>query len=115
VRCAVLAALPTTFVDPFNQVTTAAYDASWLTLTRVTDALDHTVQVETDYRVVAPALLTDANGNRSAVRFDELGVVVASAVMGKAGDADGDTLDDPTSTFDYGFYDKLTGQPNVAC
>ena len=36
-----------------------------------------------DYRVLQPAMVMDANRNRSAVAFDALGMVVGSAVMGK--------------------------------
>ena len=56
-----------------------------------------------DYRVLKPRLVTDCNGNRSAVAFDALGLVVGTAVMGKAGGAapEGDSLD--------GFRPDLTG------
>src|SRR5262249_2448259 len=37
-------------------------------------------------------LLTDPNGNRSAVAFDALGLVVGTAVMGKPGEHLGDEL-----------------------
>jgi RHS repeat-associated protein len=63
---------------------------------------------------MAPAQDTDPNGNRTAARFDELGRVIATAVMGKIGSAEGDTLDKPTTTFGYEFFDKNTGRPNVA-
>jgi len=46
-----------------------------------------------DYRVLAPWKLTDANGNRSAVAFDALGLVVATAAMGKPDEGVGDALD----------------------
>jgi RHS repeat-associated protein len=47
-----------------------------------------------DYRVLQPTLVTDANGNRGAVLFDAVGMVVATAVMGKRtpAPAEGDTL-----------------------
>ena len=38
-----------------------------------------------DYRVLSPSLLTDPNGNQTAVSFDVLGMVAGTAVMGKAG------------------------------
>ena len=37
-----------------------------------------------NYRVLQPELVTDPNGNRSEVRFDALGMVVGTAVMGKS-------------------------------
>jgi RHS repeat-associated protein len=46
-----------------------------------------------DYRVLRPARITDPNRNRAAVAFDALGFVVGSAVMGKAGENAGDSLD----------------------
>src|SRR5262249_35031037 len=45
-----------------------------------------------DYRLLAPNLVTDANGNRAAIAHDVLGYVAGSAAMGKRGDAEGDTL-----------------------
>ena len=48
-----------------------------------------------DYRVLQPRLVTDPNRNRTAVAFDALGMVVATAVMGKAGrDRSATLLDD---------------------
>ena len=45
-------------------------------------------------------LMTDPNGNRREVAFDTLGMVVGTAVMGKAGRTQGDSLPGsmPTST-----------------
>ena len=42
-------------------------------------------------------MVTDANGNRSAVTFSPLGFVTATAVMGKEGEQVGDTLEAPGS------------------
>ena len=93
--------LPTSGIDPFGNTTTIAYDAHDLFVTSLTDAIGNVVTVAHDYRVLAPDLVTDPNGNRSAVSFDIRGVVVASALMGKVGASEGDTLSDPTSTFAY--------------
>src|SRR5437899_706233 len=48
-----------------------------------------------DYRVLQPALLMNPNRNRSEVLFDALGMVVATAIMGKPEDIPrlGDLLD----------------------
>ena len=46
----------------------------------------------TTIRVLQPAQITDANGNRSAVAFDALGLVVGTAVMGKTSESLGDSL-----------------------
>jgi hypothetical protein len=48
--------------------------------------------------------VTDPNGNRSQVAFDTRGVVVKWAIMGKVADSDGDTLADPTTTFEYDLF-----------
>ena len=45
-----------------------------------------------DYRVLQPAKTTDANGNRSEAAFDTLGLVVGTAVRGKATEGLGDSL-----------------------
>jgi RHS repeat-associated protein len=45
-----------------------------------------------DYRVLQPALVTDPNRNRTAIAYDALGLPVATAMMGKAEEALGDTL-----------------------
>ncbi|MGV9884680.1 SpvB/TcaC N-terminal domain-containing protein [Streptomyces sp. NPDC003006] len=103
--------LPTLYVDPFDAEWETEYDPHHLMPVRVYDPLRNTVEARPHYRVLRPWLLTDPNGNRSAVRFDALGMVVATAVMGKEGSTDGDVLDtgtteaadgdDPTATVAY--------------
>ncbi len=58
------------------------------------DAADALVAPGNDYRVLQPRLVTDANGNRTAVAIDALGMVVGTAVMGKTAPApvEGDSL-----------------------
>lgn len=87
--------------DILGNVTTLNYDADGLLLESAVDPLDNTVTAENDYRVLAPVLVTDPNGNRQAFAFDPLGMVVKTAVMGKEADDDGDTLEDPTVEFEY--------------
>lgn len=58
------------------------------------DALGNRITNGNDYRTLQPHLLTDVNGNRSAVATDALGAVVGSAVMGKPGERVGDNLTD---------------------
>ncbi|MBC8070998.1 MAG: toxin [Deltaproteobacteria bacterium] len=96
--------LPITGIDPFGNETTIAYDTHDLFVTGMTDAMGNVVAAEYDYRVLAPSMLTDPNGNRTAVAFDIRGVVVAMARMGSAGESEGDTLTDPTSTFSYDLF-----------
>jgi RHS repeat-associated protein len=106
--------LPTAFFDPFGNTSSVAYDAYFLAVLQATDPVGNTVAADYDYRVLSPVLVTDANGNRVAARFNELGMVVATAMMGKVGDADGDTLADPTTTLDYDLTRfATTGEPNV--
>src|SRR5439155_6021237 len=57
--------------------------------------------VTSDFRALAPELIQDPNGNRSAVQFDALGRVVATVLMGKDQKAVGDTPTDPTTTIEY--------------
>jgi RHS repeat-associated protein len=105
---------PVAFLDAFGNITTTAYDAYHLLVTQVVDPVHNTVTAAHDYRILAPAQVTDANGNRAQARCDALGMVVATAVLGKPGSSDGDTLDDPTVAFDYDLdrY-RLTGKPGV--
>ncbi|PRQ09355.1 SpvB/TcaC N-terminal domain-containing protein [Enhygromyxa salina] len=101
--------------DPYGNIYSTTYDAHALLTVSSTDPLGNTVTAEHDFRVLGPWQLTDANGNRSQVAFDVLGLVTASAVMGKVGDSDGDTLDDPTSTFEYDLFAwQDSGKPNWA-
>jgi RHS repeat-associated protein len=97
--------LPTGYADPFGKVSRARYDAYDLLLVETVDPLgnrttvesrdaaDNPVRVENDYRVLQPRLVDDPNGNRSAVAFDCLGRVVGTALMGKPGADEGDSLE----------------------
>lgn len=93
--------LATETVDPFGNRTRVGYDGYALLTERVEDALGNVIRADNDYRVLGPTTITDPNGNREAVAIDALGMVVATAVMGKAGADEGDTLDDPTTEVTY--------------
>jgi RHS repeat-associated protein len=93
--------LPGTLTDPFGFVSSVTFDSFNLLAVRTQDPLGNTVQVVNDYRVLAPSQVTDPNLNRVQVAFDALGMVVKIAVMGKETESFGNTLDDPTTTFDY--------------
>jgi RHS repeat-associated protein len=80
------------------------YDDHNLLMVETRDPFGNVVTVETqddrgnaaignDYRVLQPYWVTDPNGNRTEVAFDALGLVVATAVMGKPGEDKGDRLD----------------------
>lgn len=73
----------------------------------VTQASWNTTSIQNDYRVLAPVVTTDPNHNRTAVQFDALGMVVRTAVMGKAGAGEGDTLDDPTTRLEYELFNWM--------
>ena len=91
---------PRRYRDPFHStarsteslVTLDAYD---LMPVEVRDALGNVVSTRNDYRTLQPSQVTDPNGNRSQVAFDVLGLVVGTAVMGKAPPApvEGDSLE----------------------
>ncbi|TVQ79252.1 MAG: toxin, partial [Flavobacteriales bacterium] len=101
--------------DPFGEETHFEYDSYHLMALKTTDAYGNEMSVEPDYRVLAPWQVTDPNGNRQQVAFDARGMVVKTAVMGKQGDSDGDTLSDPTGILEYGLFNWMThGQPNYA-
>lgn len=79
--------------DAFGNITRVAYDRHDLAPIETSDPVDNVVRAEFDYRVLAPRLVTDPNGNRSQVDFDALGLIAGTAVMGKAGENLGDSLD----------------------
>jgi RHS repeat-associated protein len=105
--------LPIAFKDPFDNINRSSYDAYSLFVTGTTDALGNQITAENDYRVLQPSLMTDPNQNRSAVAFDELGMVVATAVMGKTNAGEGDTLADPTTRLEYDLFNWINNsRPN---
>jgi len=85
--------LPRKLVDPFDQCSQMDYDAYDLLITHSRDAVGNTVTFDNDYRVLEPRCVIDANGNRTVVAFDALGMVVATAVMGKEDEPVGDLLE----------------------
>lgn len=85
--------MPLRFRDPFGQTTMVEY-AHDLLMVRTTDALENSVIAGYDYRLLTPDVLTDPNGNRSAVAYDILGMAAGTAVMGKASENSGDSLAD---------------------
>jgi RHS repeat-associated protein len=91
--------LPHRYLDPFGQVSLITYDSSAtpeknhrLLLVSTRDPLGNTVTAVNDYRTLQPAVVTDANGNRSQVRFDAFGLVTGTAVLGKTGSLEGDSF-----------------------
>jgi RHS repeat-associated protein len=78
--------------DPFGHDSTVEFDEHNLLLRETRDPVGNVVTADRDYRVLQPRLVTDANGNRVELAFDALGMVVGTAVMGKAGQGLGDSL-----------------------
>jgi RHS repeat-associated protein len=92
--------LPQGSLDQWGNVSTVAYDDHNLLVSQTVDAVGNATVAASNYRVLGPWLLTDPNLNRSGVRFDPVGMVIASAVMGKLlpdGTDEGDHLDTSTS------------------
>ena len=90
--------------DPLGNDTVIAFDRYHLLPVQLTDAVGLTTGAEYDYRVLQARTVTDANGNRTVVSFGPLGLVTASAVMGKAGEQAGDTLEAPGSRLEYDLF-----------
>jgi RHS repeat-associated protein len=86
--------VPRLFRDPFGNETKVGYGIGDLLVARSEDALGNTISAEIDYRVLQPRLVTDPNRNRTAVAFDALGLVVATAAMGKDDETLGDLIED---------------------
>jgi hypothetical protein len=86
--------LPHRFQDLFGNQSIVAYDDPYkLLIVYTRDAAGNEVKADNDYRVLGPERITDPNGNRSEARFDALGMVAGTAVMGKAaGAAEGDSF-----------------------
>ncbi|MBC7703077.1 MAG: hypothetical protein H7274_03910, partial [Rhodoferax sp.] len=108
--------LPSGVRDPLGLETRFTLDADDLLLETIslTGAAWSTVRASNDYRVLAPFMRTDPNQNRHAVAFNELGMVVASAAMGRSGAGEGDTLADPSVRMEYDLFNWMNnGKPNV--
>jgi RHS repeat-associated protein len=95
------------FRDGFGNDGTVRYDNHDLLMVQTRDAVGNLVTVGerrqdgtidpakpgNDYRVLQPTLITDTNRNRQQVAFDALGMIVGTAMMGKAEENAGDLLD----------------------
>ncbi|MCC6371687.1 MAG: hypothetical protein IT236_11830 [Bacteroidia bacterium] len=80
--------LPSSFTDPYKQLSEYTYDVYKLNVIKVRDPLANETSIEkTDYRLMAPQKIKDANGNMAEVVFDVLGMVVATSHYGHEGDA----------------------------
>lgn len=111
------------FIEPFNLAYVTVYDPYSLLVERTRDPLNNERVARNNYRVLGPWHVTDENQNRSAVRFDVLGLVSASALLGKGGEGDvmdettsePSPLDDPTTRMTYAHFNWMNfGAPNMA-
>ncbi|MEP7259053.1 MAG: toxin TcdB middle/N-terminal domain-containing protein, partial [Flavitalea sp.] len=106
--------LPLAYSDGFGNMSKIFYDAQKIFINHSVDALNNeSISEGFNYRTMQPYLLRDANDNRTGVRFDEMGWVAASFIMGMAGEFKGDLLDTsqaesspndhPTTKMEYEF------------
>jgi RHS repeat-associated protein len=84
--------LPVKSKDPFGNVYTSTYDKYHLSVIQAIDPLNNMVQIRNNYRTLQPEQITDPNRNRSQAAFDALGMVVATAIMGKESENKGDSF-----------------------
>lgn len=82
--------VPTSHIDPFGAVTKLTYlDGLFLFIESTEDALGNTVSVDRfNWRTLMPERLRDPNDNLSEVLTEELGLVKATALLGKGDEAD---------------------------
>ncbi|HVI47983.1 MAG TPA: SpvB/TcaC N-terminal domain-containing protein [Chitinophaga sp.] len=99
--------------DVYNNESLIEFDDYTLLIKSATNALGHTEWAENDYRTLGAVMTTDMNLNRTAIETDELGMVFKTAVMGKAGAGEGDTLEDPTIRMEYELFNwQNNAKPN---
>jgi hypothetical protein len=114
--------MPRRYRDAFQHDTLVSYDDYDLLALEIEDALlnkstvgerdpDGNIAPRIDYRLLQPALMTDPNGNRSALAFDVLGLVTGTAVMGKVGEALGDSLEDFAADLTQSQIDAIFADP----
>jgi RHS repeat-associated protein len=77
--------MPVSLVRGDGATTQLVYDAYQIAIERLTDPLGNLTVAEIDFCQLAPWRLTDPNGNVVEVRYDPLGVVVATTSYGHAG------------------------------
>ncbi|MEO0987420.1 MAG: SpvB/TcaC N-terminal domain-containing protein [Cyanobacteria bacterium J06639_14] len=117
--------LPQRFLDPFGQFSFVTYDAYDLLLLETQDALENRVTVgdrhddgniypRINYRILQPELMTDPNGNRSAVVFDVLGRVAGTAMMSKTSESLGDSLEGFQASLTQAQIDTFFADPRGA-
>src|SRR6185312_11665195 len=66
-----------------------------------------------NYRVLQASVVSDPNSNRSMVAFDAMGLVVATAAMGKEGERVGDVLEGFEADLTLSDLQSFAADPNV--
>ena len=98
--------------DPFDNETNIQFDTYDFLPKKVIDPQGMTVEAEYDYATLQVKKMTDPNGNQSEFAYSPLGLLQKAAVMGKPGENNGDTLDDPGIEYQYDFFVfKNNGNP----
>ncbi len=105
--------------DPFEEVSTISYDDYKLLPETVTDAQSNVTIAEYDYRVMQPNRITDINDNISVFDFSPLGLLRATAIIGKGTEGDyksggGGYYDqfEPSTILEYDFFNFIeNGDP----
>ena len=111
---------PVAYEDNFSNLTKVFYDPYKLFLQQRIDAVNNGTQVDAfHYRTLQPYLLRDVNDNRTGARFDELGRVTHTFMMGKENELNGDPIDtmsmewsvndQPSTITEYAFRYYATG------
>lgn len=106
--------------DPFGAITTVEYDAYKFFPFKVTDPIGMETTAEYDYRSFQTDKVTDPNANIAVFDYSPLGLMKASAAIGKGteGDYKGDpgggfyNLYEPSSRMEYDFFNFMNnGDP----
>ena len=105
---------PRRAVTPFGASSTFTFDAHGMFSSFVQDAVGNTRTGSTDYRTLKLSLVTDENGNRTAVMYDALGLVTGTAIMGKVGESLGDSLTGFQSNLSQATIDQFFASPTAA-
>jgi hypothetical protein len=75
-----------------ERVSRVEYDAYALLPVQTADALGHQTTAQYDYRLLQAHLVTDPNCNRTVYGFSPLGLLCATALLGKEGQDEGDII-----------------------
>ena len=101
---------PVSYIDAFGAETFVDYYRNYyLLVERVTDSLGNVSEVKSfDFRTLQAKRVSDLNGNQTEALYDELGMVKASAVLGKGTEADSlEGQDEITSAAEQKMMDQL--------